>query len=177
MTKKIILKHIFSVLILISIFSCAETSEVTLKGLDGKDYQLSDYTEKGKWTIVNVWSTSCPYCRNEMPDLQDFHDAHKNSDATVLGIAIDFPSFGYPKPQVIKDYTNDYFIDFPNLLSDAEQASEIIGEKISMIPLTFFYNEKGILIGQWKGSINQQEIEKVMAEGSDALGPFGSGSR
>ena len=170
-------KYILCLFILLTISSCSDKPQITLKGLDDQNHTLVEYNDQGKWTIVNVWSTSCPYCRMEMPDLQDFHDAHKDKDATVLGIAIDFPSFGYPNPQTVKDYTLDYFIDFPSLLSDAEQISEIIGEQVTMIPITFFYNPDGELVGHWQGTINQQEIEKVMAEAPDISGPFGSGSR
>lgn len=170
-------KFILSLFILLSTISCADSPEVTLKGLDDRDHALSEYIEQGKWTIVNVWSTSCPYCRMEMPDLQEFHDAHKDRDATVLGFAIDFPSFGYPNPQTVKDFTLDYFVDFPSLLADADQVSQIVGEKITMIPVTFFYNPDGELVGRWEGTITQQKLEEVITHTLDHSGPYGSGSR
>ena len=161
-------KTILSLFVLLTATSCADSpAEVTLKGLD----------DQGKWTIVNVWSTSCPYCRLEMPDLQDFHDAHKDKDATVLGIAIDFPSFGYPNPQTVKDFTLDYFVDFPSLLADADQASAIVGEQVTMIPITFFYSPDGELAGRWEGTITRQDIEKVMSDPHKDTDLFGSGSR
>jgi thiol-disulfide isomerase/thioredoxin len=176
MIKQIVLV-LFALFIITSCSDGTETSEVTFKGLDGQDHSFSEYIGQGKWTIVNVWSTSCPYCRMEMPDLQDFHDAHKDKDATVLGIAIDFPGFGYPDPQSVKDYTLDYFIDFPSLLADADQASELIGEEITMLPITFFYNPDGEMVGRWEGTITWQEIENVINNPRKNSGLFGSGSR
>ena len=170
-------KYVLSLLTLFVISSCAGEPEVTLKGLDNQDHPLSEYIDQGKWTMVNVWSTSCPYCRMEIPDLQDFHDAHKDKDATVLGIAIDFPSFGYPRPETVKAYALDYFVEFPSLLSDAKQVFEITGEQVTMIPITFFYNPDGELVGRWEGTITQKELEKVLAEAPENAGPFGSGSR
>ena len=170
-------KIILPLFVLLFTTSCSDTPEVMLKALDDKDHALSEFLDQGKWTIVNIWSTSCPYCRMEMQDLQDFHDLHKDKDATVLGIAIDFPSFGYPKPQSVKAYTQDYFIDFPSLLSDAKQISEILGQDVRMIPITLFYNPDGEFAGRWEGTITQQEIEKVIAEAPENTGPFGSGYR
>ena len=132
---------LFLVVILLSMTGCTESSPQTeSRSLDD---QFSDYIGQGKWTIVNVWSTSCIQCRSEIPDLQDFHDAHKDQDATVLGIAIGFPNFDYPDPQTVKDFIRDYFVDFPSLLANAEQASKLVGEYVTMIPGVFFLQSRG----------------------------------
>ena len=52
--------------------------------LSGKMRSLEDY--RGKWVIVNYWATWCPPCQEEIPDLVDFHDSHKDTDAVVLGV-------------------------------------------------------------------------------------------
>ena len=171
-------KTILFLFVLLTTTSCTDSSaEATLKGLDDQDHALSEYIDQGKWTIVNVWATGCPYCRLEMPDLQDFHEAHKDKDATVLGIAIAFPGFGYPDPQTVKDYALDYFVDFPSLLADADQASAIVGEQVTMIPITFFFNPDGEMVGRWEGTISRQEIEKVISDPHEDTDLFGSGSR
>ena len=133
-----------------------ETESVSL------DDQFSKYIGQGKWTIVNVWSTSCISCRSEIPDLQDFHIAHKDQDATILGIAIGFPDFDYPDPQTVKDFLRDYFVEFPSLIANAEQASNLVGEYVTMIPVSFFYNPEGNLVGRLQGTTNRQEIEEMM---------------
>ena len=175
---KIIIKRIAILFpILFALASCSKAPEATLKGLDDQEHTLSEYIDQGKWTIVNVWSTGCPYCRMEMPELQDFYDTHKDKDATVLGIAVDFPGFGYPDLHTVKAYTLDYFIDFPSLLADADQASELIGAQVKMIPITFFYNPNGKMVGRWEGTITKREIEKVINAPPKNSKLFGSGSR
>ncbi len=152
------------IILLLTLCGCSDSSSQVEEGSQAKSLedQFSEVIGQGKWTIVNVWSPSCPSCRIEMPDLQDFHDTHKDQDATMLGIAIAFPSFGYPDPQTVKNFSRDYFVDYPSLLADAEQASTIVGEYITMIPVTFFYNPEGELVDRWQGTINQQEIEEMM---------------
>lgn len=139
--------------------SSAPAEEVESVSLED---QFSKVIGQGKWTIVNVWSTSCISCRSEIPDLQDFHEAHKDQDATVLGIAIGFPNFDYPDRQTVRDFVRDYFVDFPTLTADAEQASNLIGEYVTMIPVSFFYNPEGELVGRLQGTTNRQEIEDMM---------------
>ncbi|MEW8429404.1 MAG: TlpA family protein disulfide reductase, partial [gamma proteobacterium symbiont of Ctena orbiculata] len=67
--------------------AAAETVDFELPGLDGKRYRLSDY--RGKWVLVNYWATWCPSCREELPELEVFHNNHKDTDAVVLGVAME----------------------------------------------------------------------------------------
>ena len=151
------------VIFLLIITGCSETSSAAA-GKVSLEEQFSKHIGKGKWTIVNVWSTSCGYCRSEIPDLQDFHDAHKDQDASILGIAIGFPDFDYPDPKTVKEFMQDYFVDFPSLIANAEQASNLVGEYVTMIPVSFFYNPDGELVGRLQGTINRLEIEEMMAQ-------------
>jgi cytochrome oxidase Cu insertion factor (SCO1/SenC/PrrC family) len=46
-----------------------ETLQLEGKTLGGKDFQLSSL--KGKVTLVMFWSTNCPVCRDQMPELRE----------------------------------------------------------------------------------------------------------
>jgi hypothetical protein len=63
--------------------AAAEAVDFRLDGLDGREHRLSDY--RGKWVVVNYWATWCPPCLEEMPELEIFHNAHRES-ALVLGM-------------------------------------------------------------------------------------------
>ncbi|PAV29383.1 cytochrome C biogenesis protein [Virgibacillus profundi] len=54
-----------------------------LETLDGKTVKLSDY--KGKKVILNFWATWCPPCREEMPEMQDFHDEY-GDEVEILAV-------------------------------------------------------------------------------------------
>jgi len=79
--------------ILLSHSTQAESPDIALEDLNGNYQNLSKYIGHGKWTLVNVWSPTCIQCVVEMPDLNKFHLKHRDTDATVLGITIDYPSF------------------------------------------------------------------------------------
>ena len=58
--------------------------DFTLLDLDGETIHLSDY--QGKYVLLNAWATWCPPCRAEMPDLNEFHQAHQDKGFEILAI-------------------------------------------------------------------------------------------
>jgi len=145
----------------------AQAGEVqSLKDLDGKAHLLSEYIGQGRWLVVNVWSPNCPFCRLELPDLGEFHDAHQQQDARVLGVTIDFPSYGYPDVGVIRAFASDYFVEFPLLLADQGMASRFVGQPVSGIPVSFIYRPDGSLAARWDGVIKPDDLDKVMRKGN-----------
>tara|TARA_Y100000310_G_scaffold345665_1_gene467987 strand:- start:39832 stop:40353 length:522 start_codon:yes stop_codon:yes gene_type:complete len=51
-----------------------------LEDINGKEISFNDF--RGKGMIVNSWAGWCPFCINEMPDLQQVSD--ENEDLVVL---------------------------------------------------------------------------------------------
>jgi len=58
--------------------------EFSLLDLENKSVSLSDY--QGKYVLLNAWATWCPPCRAEMPDLNEFHQAHQDKGFEILAI-------------------------------------------------------------------------------------------
>ncbi len=160
--------HRFLPLLVLLMFAAgARAGEAqALKDLDGKAHLLSEYAGQGRWLVVNVWSPNCPYCRRELADLSEFHDQHRDKDASVLGVTIDFPSYGYPDAGVIRAFATDYFVDFPLLLADAALASRFVGQPVSAIPVSFIYRPDGSLAGRWNGVITRAQLEQAITAGA-----------
>ncbi len=176
MKKLKMIKIILSLLFLLAT-SFSVNADFSLKGSDGEQHQLSEYVGKDKWVVVNVWSTACKFCRHELPDLVDFHEAHANENATVLGIVIDLETFGYPDEATVKTFLQDFFIDYPNLYASADQAAEMLGAPITSIPMSFFFNPQGKMMGHWNGIISRDQLEKIIANTSSDHGTLGSGEK
>ena len=136
-----------------------------LEGLDGKQHSLNEYIGKGKWVVVNVWATACPYCRRELFDLASFHDRHYEKDAMVLGLTLELESFGIPDKEYLANFASTYLIDYPLLLVSGEIASKAIGIPVNTVPTTFFYNPKGKMVYQINGEITTQILEDVIKNG------------
>ena len=135
-----------------------------LEGLDGNQKSLSEYIGKGKWVVVNVWATACPYCRQELFDLTNFHDQHHKKDAMVIGLTLDWPSFDFPDKDYLADFALDYFIEYPLLMVNRELASSVIGKPVNMIPLTFFYNPEGELVLRLNGMVTTEQLEEAIKD-------------
>lgn len=138
------------------------TPDVTLEGLDGKQHKLSEYIGHGKWTVVNIWGPKCPPCREEIPELVLFQDTHKDKDASILGIAIDFPSYQYAKKEEVAAFVEDNLVDFPILLSDSSITERIGAGRLEGLPSTYMFTPAGELVGYQVGSITREIIENYI---------------
>ncbi len=154
-----------SILLLLPLqVALAEEHALMLKGVDGQKHALSEYVGHGKWVVVNVWATACPYCRHELFDLTNFHNAHHDKDASVLGLTLDFPSFDFPNKEYLADFASSHFIDYPLLMVNGEVASKVIGKSVDMVPLSFFYNPEGQLVRRINGMVTEQILEDVIKQ-------------
>ncbi len=141
---------------------------VKLEGIDGKTHALNEYVGHGKWVVVNVWATACPYCRHELYDLTNFHNAHQDKDAIVVGLTIAWPSFDYPEKDYLKDFASSYFIDYPLLMADGELASQVIGESVDMVPISFLYNPAGKLVRRINGMVTEKDLEEAIKQNPES---------
>jgi cytochrome c biogenesis protein CcmG, thiol:disulfide interchange protein DsbE len=60
---------------------------ITLNALDGQHVSLADL--HGKVVIVTFWATWCRPCREELPLLSQFAQAHAKDGLVVLGFSLD----------------------------------------------------------------------------------------
>ena len=161
--KSLLLSPLFALCIALFVSANAYASlDVSLKSIDGSSHKLSEYIGHGKWVVLNIWGTRCPPCREEMPELVHFHDEHKDNDAIVVGIAIDFPSYGYANKDEVIAFAEDYFIDFPVLLSDSTITQQLKLGQLEGLPSTYLFNPDGKVVGMQVGSITQKILEDVI---------------
>ena len=148
-----------STLLIITFSNVHASFDITLESIDDSEHKLSEYIGHGKWVVLNIWGTRCPPCREEMPELVRFHDEHHTGDAIVVGIAIDFPSYGYAKKNEVIAFADDYLIDFPLLLSDANITEKTGLGRLEGLPTTYLFNPGGKVVGMQVGGITKKIIE------------------
>ncbi|AEM78554.1 peroxiredoxin family protein [Thermoanaerobacter wiegelii] len=123
--------------------------DFTLKDLDGNTVTLSSL--RGKKVILNFWATTCPYCKIEMPALNQFIKSHK--DDTVL-LAIDLGE----SPSKVKQYLEGKGYEFTVLLDT--DLSTIYDYQVQFIPMSYFIDKNGVIRAISNGAMTYDEIEE-----------------
>ena len=157
-------------LLLLLVMGCgvsAKTVDFELTGLQGKSHKLSDY--RGKWVVVNYWATWCPPCLEEMPELEMFHNNHKDKDAVVLGVNLEAID-----SSLLRGFVEDQFISYPVLLKQPALDTEL--GRVPGLPTTFLVTPEGRLAARRVGPVTAAELEGMIAEYEKMEGRSGSWS-
>lgn len=131
----------------------AQAVDFTLPDLRGVEHKLSDY--RGKWVVVNYWATWCPPCLEEIPELIDFHDKHKNTDAVVLGV-----NFEDISVEQLKDFVESIGITYPVLRQQPGPRGAF--GSIPGLPTSYLINPQGELAARNVGPLTAEVIERYM---------------
>ncbi len=137
-------------LFVLSLPASAEPVEYSLPDIQGKTHALADY--RGKWVIVNYWATWCPPFQDEIPDLVDFHDRHKDKDAVVLGI-----NFEDIDQKQLAAFVESFMISYPVLRSEPELMTPL--GSIPGLPTTFIIDPDGSPVARQVGPITGKQLD------------------
>ncbi|MFE4706490.1 redoxin domain-containing protein [Peribacillus simplex] len=129
----------------------AKAPNFSLKTLDGKEVELSDY--KGKKVMLNFWATWCPPCKKEMPDMEKYAQ-QAGADVVVLAVNID------PENDV-QAFVEENGITFTIPL-DSQSAKNPVNEryKILSIPTTYFIDKEGIIRNKVISAMQLKDMER-----------------
>ena len=134
-----------------------------LQQVDGTVVDLDDYRGDGRWLLVMLWATTCHICEMQKPEISAFHDEHKDSDAHVLGIALD----GMERLEAIKENIQQHKTSFPSLVGNiaivASFYQHITEESLRGTPTYLLFNPGGELVGNNPGPLSVEAIENFMA--------------
>lgn len=82
----------------------------------------------------------------------------------VMGVAVDFPSFGQARRDEVAQFVQDYLISFPVLLGNAESFTRFGGAELTGVPTTVIYDRKGAIVARHVGAVNRQLVENFIAK-------------
>jgi len=128
--------------------------DFTLQDLQGKTHSLSDY--RGKWVVINYWATWCPPCRDELPELVDFHERHKDHDAVVLGFNSE-----HIELDRLREFVNAFGVSFP-VFADSPETQNFA--PVFGLPTTVLVDPQGQLVGKKTGPVTAEGIEAFIKE-------------
>ena len=145
------------VLLLFGLFSLAvagaDEVDFTLPDINGNKVSLSDY--RGKWVVVNYWATWCPPCLEEIPDLVEFHEKHKDTDAVVLGVSFEEVNESY-----LVEFVESHFMSYPVLRMEPVPNTEL--GPVMGLPTTYIISPTGERIARQEGPITGAALEAFL---------------
>jgi len=124
--------------------------ELTLADLQGNPVSLADY--HGQVVLVNNWATWCPPCKEEMPALQAYYDAHRNQGFTIVAIEA-----GQPVAEVA-DFVQDYGLTFPVWTDERLLATAAF--RNPGLPSSYLIDSNGNVRLAWAGAISLEMLEQ-----------------
>ena len=125
-------------------------ADFVIRDIQGKTHRLADY--RGKWVLVNFWATWCSPCLSEIPELISLHNAHKDKDLLVIGIAMESGS-----RKKVADFARKHGISYPVVLGDFKTAKQI--GVVDVLPSSYLYNSRGEQVSYQAGEVTRASVE------------------
>ena len=123
--------------------------EFSAESINGKPVSLSNYPESP--IILNFWASWCPPCRDETPHFEKIWRLYKEKDVVVIGINVqdDLNS--------ANEYISEFDVTFVNGMD--KNGRIMVDYGVTGLPVTFFLDREGMIIGRWVGSIGASSLE------------------
>lgn len=138
--------------LLLTVLAPVSAQSFDFQDLQGQPQRLADY--RGKWVLVNFWATWCPSCLEEIPDLVALHNAHKDRDLVVLGVAMESTRVS------VNELAAKYNINYPLVMGDYRIAAQI-GE-VKVLPTSYLYAPNGELATYQAGGLTRKSVENYI---------------
>ena len=109
--------------------------DFSVKGLDGREYRLSEMLKKGP-VLAAFFKISCPVCQFTFPFLERMFRRYGGGDVTFLGISQD-------GARDTKEFATEYGVTFPMALDEkGYPASNAYG--LTSVPTIFLIDTDGM---------------------------------
>lgn len=144
----------------VGVYPGMKAPELVLMDQDDNEIKLSDY--KGKIVFLNFWATTCPYCVTEMPDLEAFHQNHKDDpDFALIGVNMT-KTWEKKSKDKINEWVQEHDITFPNIYDvDGVEAERWMAHSL---PVTYVIDPDGNSLGALMGKTPLDTFEAVLEE-------------
>ena len=110
--------------------------------------------ERGKWVVVNFFSTTCVPCIQEHPELVKFSQEHGN-DASVVSVTFE------DKPAAVRNFFENNGGDWPVLLENTGSIAVAYG--VVAVPESYLIDPFGIVRAKFLGGVRSDELSELIS--------------
>ena len=120
----------------------------------GDEFNLDD--QRGRFVVVNFFSTTCVPCIREHPELVSFHEAHAPTGfAEIVSVAFDDSAAN------VAAFFESNGGDWPVLAADTGPIAVAYG--VALVPESVIVADNGAVIDKLIGGVTRSQIENVIA--------------
>lgn len=130
-----------------------DVPEFTLIMEDGTELAKKDFA--GEPLILNFWTSWCPPCIEEMPELQKFSSEHP--DLKLIGVNLTKEEFSKKN---VSDFIKEHQVTFPIALDEEGRLQETFN--IFTIPITVMITADGRIYETFFGPVTAAQLEKSL---------------
>ncbi|WP_372591103.1 TlpA family protein disulfide reductase [Guyparkeria sp.] len=120
----------------------------------GEPRNLADL--RGDIVFINVWASWCPSCVKELPELQAFHEAHRDEGVHVWGLSMDM----FRDAERLPEFIGKHGVTYPVINVTPEEASRF--GYIEGVPVTFIIGPDGTVDGEYLGPVSREILENML---------------
>ena len=120
-----------------------ENVQLPLDGLvrlDGTPYDSGEL--RGKFALVNLWVTWCPYCRAEKASIERLYKEHESGRFTVLAVSLG------EEPDTVRQYMDENRYGFPIAVDREGRLRE---EYSPRLPTSYVLDPAGNILARING--------------------------
>lgn len=132
--------------------------ETTYLDEAGIEHSLSN--NEGKPTLINIWATWCPPCRDEMPLFDDSYALYGDQVNFIMLNALN--SRPTETQERALEFVDDMDLSFPIYFDqDSNNQIEFIA---NMLPLTVLLDSKGEIIETVRGQVSPAKLKQLLGK-------------
>jgi thiol-disulfide isomerase/thioredoxin len=120
--------------------------------LDGRQGTLDSL--RGKVVLLNFWATWCPYCRHEMPAMQEFYREYAGKGFEIIAFSVD------DEPGKVQAFMRENGYTFPAAMADVATQQAFGG--VSRVPVSYILDREGKLRHKVHGPVHYGRMEDLV---------------
>ena len=122
--------------------------------LDGGSFDMA--AQRGRWVVVNFFSTWCVQCVVEHPELVAFHDRYRD-DPNIRLVSVVFQD----DVDVIAQFFAERGGDWPVVITNTGRISIDFG--VTAVPETYLVDPFGRVVAKFTGGVTLDGLESQLA--------------